>query len=179
MSQLNIMFLSHILESVVWMAGERVKYLLSSVGADYSCILHTIALSACTQGDIRLVDGVSLNEGLVEICFSGTWVSVCDYNWNVNESTVVCRQLTGEQNPSKRLLCSCVTISVCEINHKIYISWSTAVVKKRVVAIKMTTFKFMTTVTYQQCSRANKKHTNVLMYSHLHTFIPNSTYDPI
>jgi len=53
----------------------------------------------------------------VEICFSGTWVLVCDYNWNVNESTVVCRQLTGEPNPSKRLLCSC-TISVCESTTK-------------------------------------------------------------
>ena len=67
-------------------------------------ILHTTALSTCTQGDIRLVGGVTLNEGLVEICYSGTWVLVCDYNWNVNESTVVCRQLTGEPNPSKRLL---------------------------------------------------------------------------
>ena len=67
-------------------------------------ILHTTALSACTQGDIRLVGGETLNEGLVEVCFSGTWLLVCDYNWNVNESTVVCRQLTGEPNPSKRLL---------------------------------------------------------------------------
>ena len=78
-----------------------VQYLLLSV--DYFYLIHCTALSTCTQGDIRLVGGVSTNEGLVEICFSGTWVLVCDYNWNVNESTVACRQLTGEPNPSKRL----------------------------------------------------------------------------
>ena len=67
--------------------------------------LHTTALSTCTQGDIRLVGGVTLNDGLVEICYSGIWVLVCDhYNWNMQESTVVCRQLSGEPNPSKRLL---------------------------------------------------------------------------
>ena len=80
----------------------RGEWLLPSV--DYVSILHTTALSTCTQGDIRLVGGVTLNEGLVEICYSGTWVSVCDYYWNVQESTVVCRQLTGELDPSKSCL---------------------------------------------------------------------------
>ena len=38
-----------------------VKYLLLSV--DYFYILHTTALSTCTQGDVRLVGGMTLNEG--------------------------------------------------------------------------------------------------------------------
>ena len=60
------------------------------------------ALSTCTHGDVRLVGGETLNEGLIEVCFNSSWVSVCgSYNWNVNESTVVCRQLTGDPNPSK------------------------------------------------------------------------------
>ena len=61
------------------------------------------ALHTCTHGDVRLVGGETSYEGIVEICFSGSWALVCDYYWNVNESTVVCRQLTGESNPSKRL----------------------------------------------------------------------------
>lgn len=78
-------------------------------------ILHTIALSTCTQGDIRLVGGVTLNEGLVEICYSGIWVLVCDYNWNVNESTVVCKQLTGEPNPSKSCLINSIDFVVIHV----------------------------------------------------------------
>ena len=66
-------------------------------------ILHCSS-TACTRGDVRLVGGETSYEGIVEICFSGSWVSVCDYSWNVQESTVVCRQLTGELNPSKKLL---------------------------------------------------------------------------
>ena len=66
-------------------------------------LIYFTALS-CTHGDIRLVGGETSYEGLVEICLSGTWMVVCGSSWNVNESTVVCRQLTGESNPSKRLL---------------------------------------------------------------------------
>ena len=68
-------------------------------------IKYFTALYTCTHhGDVRLAGGETSNEGIVEICYSGSWMLVCDYNWNVNESTVVCRQLTGELDPSKRLL---------------------------------------------------------------------------
>ena len=58
------------------------------------------------HGDVRLVGGWTNNEGIVEICINNSWISVCDRysNWNVHESTVVCRQLTGEPNPSKKQL---------------------------------------------------------------------------
>ena len=59
---------------------------------------------SCTHGDVRLVGGETSYEGIVEICLSGTWMLVCGYNWNMNESTVVCRQLTGELIPSERVL---------------------------------------------------------------------------
>ena len=67
-------------------------------------IKYFTALFTCTRGDVRLVGGETSYEGIVEICFSGSWVSVCDSRWNVNESTVVCRQLTGELDPSKKPL---------------------------------------------------------------------------
>ena len=69
------------------------------------CLSNFTALFTCTRGDARLAGGETSYEGIVEICLSGSWVSVCDSSsWNVNESTVVCRQLTGELDPSKKLL---------------------------------------------------------------------------
>ena len=55
------------------------------------------------HGDVRLVGGDTSYDGRVEICLSNSWVQVCDsHDWNVLDSTVVCRQLTGMQNPCKK-----------------------------------------------------------------------------
>ena len=67
-------------------------------------IIIFTALHTCTHhGDVRLVGGEISNEGIVEICLNDTWVLVCDSSWNVQESRVVCRQLTEEPNPSKKI----------------------------------------------------------------------------
>ena len=42
---------------------------------------------------MRLVGGTAASEGRVEFCQSGTWGTVCDDAWGVNDATVVCRQL--------------------------------------------------------------------------------------
>ena len=52
-----------------------------------------IAVSACSNGDIRLSAGRNGSEGRVEICSGGTWGTVCDNFWDNLDAQVVCNQL--------------------------------------------------------------------------------------
>ena len=47
----------------------------------------------CSDGSIRLRQGLIARQGRVEICVEGTWGTVCDTNWDSQDATVVCRQL--------------------------------------------------------------------------------------
>ena len=52
--------------------------------------------SDCVEGDVRLVSGSTLYEGLVEVCVNSAWGSVCGYpgtGWGDEEAALVCSQL--------------------------------------------------------------------------------------
>jgi hypothetical protein len=59
-------------------------------------MMSIVDAPTCTvleEGDMRLVDGVSMYQGRIEVCKNGEWGTVCRNNWNNQEAMVVCRQL--------------------------------------------------------------------------------------
>ena len=52
---------------------------------------------------MRLAEGSSVYEGLVEVCIGQRWGSVCSDGWSVADTNVTCRQLGHPSNGCKTL----------------------------------------------------------------------------
>ena len=68
----------------------------------------------CSNWSIRLTDNETDNEGRVEICTDGIWMTIDTthwyHTWSYNESKVVCRQL-GYYDQCKYVTCICYFMS--------------------------------------------------------------------
>lgn len=55
--------------------------------------MYVHVLFLVTMDSVRLVGGVSSNEGRVEVLHNGVWSSVCDEGWGLPDAEVICRVL--------------------------------------------------------------------------------------
>ena len=53
---------------------------------------HNI-IASCQDGDLKLVGGISENEGRLEVCFDQRWGTINGDGWTHTDTQVACRQL--------------------------------------------------------------------------------------
>ena len=62
----------------------------------YLCKSHnymSFVTAPCQNGDVRLAGSSDPLRGRVEVCVNETWGTICEDFWDMNDTSVVCRQL--------------------------------------------------------------------------------------
>ena len=62
--------------------------------------MSCVVLTNCTSGAVRLVNGSSDREGIVEVCYQEVWTTVDGVYWDYSDALVLCRHL-GYQDTCK------------------------------------------------------------------------------
>ena len=52
----------------------------------------------CSEGEVRLVNGATDYQGVVEVCLNSVWGLISDSGWDYQDAKVVCRQLNMPTN---------------------------------------------------------------------------------
>ena len=75
--------------------------------------LNVATYSNCTDGDIRLIGGVSEYQGRVEVCLNRAWGTVCTSSWGSQDALVVCNQIGALTIGIQ--FCTCITLVITSI----------------------------------------------------------------
>ena len=84
----------HLYDSYCYTTAEVVCYSKFYDSATMDCYTYFTPGYNGLTNSVRLVDGITPDEGQVEIsCLNGVWGSVCNTMWDHRDARVVCRQL--------------------------------------------------------------------------------------
>ena len=94
----------HNAQDPYWIGGEGDPTGCSGSALDVQITVRQAAASApgaYIDGDLRLVNGATPNEGRLEMYVDDQWGTICDDYWTDDEADIACRQLGYEQGTVK------------------------------------------------------------------------------
>lgn len=69
------------------------KYLTRDGACKEDCVSKSALKKSSGSRRVRLVNGSSILEGVVEVYYNGSWGTICSSEWGEQDATVVCKEL--------------------------------------------------------------------------------------